>query len=133
MQNYWLNFYIQDFLTSSFQLIIWLIRCVPNSNPPTCFVCAVNLLHVRSIAHCLPQCFFSLLHCNELPTPPSASISGLHVIGSLLATVIRIVWFFLFFPVLLVSFLIFCFFLVVVSFFILPFYFPIHFHSCFCL
>ena len=85
-----------------------------NSPPPNCFVCAVNLLHIRSTAHHLLSGLFLHPHRDELLTPPSASVFSLHAIGFLPAVIIRIMCFFLllfiFFPVLLVSFLVFMFF-----------------------
>ena len=72
----------------------WVIHS--NSSPPNCFVCAANRLHVRSAAHRLLSGLFSRPHRDELPTPPSTSVSGLHTISSLLTAVIRIVFFFFF-------------------------------------
>ena len=74
-----------------------------NSPPPNYFVCATDLLHTRSTANGLPfaASLFSRPHHDELPTPLSTSVFGLHAIGSLLVAVIRIVcvcvFFFFFF------------------------------------
>jgi hypothetical protein len=107
-----------------------------NSPPPDYFVCAVDLLCVRSAAHHPLQGLFSHPHRDELPTPPFASVSGLHVIDSLPTAVIRIVFFFSssssFFLVLLVHFIVF-FFSCCCLFFFFPLYFLVRFHSCFYL
>jgi hypothetical protein len=109
-------------------------RIHSNSPPPNCFVCSADLLCVRSTAHCSLPGLFSRPHHDELLMPPSASVSGLHMIGFLPAAVIHIVFFPFFFSC-IVHFLscISVFSFLLLDFFVLSLYFPVHFHSCFYL